>query len=132
MPTPVPPAYRRLLLTYPRAGRRAHEAVVLGTLLESDSAAGRLRPTRRDRMGFLLGGLLVRLPHRVGLVRVAPLLIADAGFHLFDQSNGADPERVLSEAEQTEQNAHSGLPSPEGEVPGLPPVVVGNGFGSPF
>src|SRR3954468_23364927 len=58
MNTQIPARYRRLLLTYSRAWRREHETVVLGTLLEADEAAGRSGPSRRDRMGFLLGGML--------------------------------------------------------------------------
>src|SRR3954470_2936283 len=105
MNTPIPARYHRLLLTYPRAWRREHETVVLGTLLEADEAAGRSRPSRRDRAGFLLGGMLVRLPHRVKPSRAARLLIADTGWHPFDQSNGFDPQREPTEGEQVRLNA---------------------------
>jgi hypothetical protein len=131
MSTQIPPHYRRLLLTYPRAWRRAHEAVVLGTLLEADSAAGRLRPTRRDRMGLLLGGLLVRLPHRAAVVHAAPLPVAVAGFHLFDQGNGAAPEREPTESELERWNAAHAPRRDGGETPvALPGAIFGNGFGN--
>src|SRR3954451_5256954 len=104
MTSPIPPRYGRLLASYPRAWRRQHETVVLGTLLEADEAAGRSRPSRRDRMGFLIGGMLARLPPRVKPPRAARLLIADAGWHSFDQSNGFDPQREPTEAEQVTQN----------------------------
>jgi hypothetical protein len=104
MSTSIPPGYRRLLATYPRAWRRAHEAVVLGTLLDSDAASGRARPEPRDRIGLLVGGLLVRLPHRMHVVRAAGLPIAATDFRLFDQSNGFDPQREQSESELVKQN----------------------------
>src|SRR4051812_45899891 len=116
MNTEIPPRYRRLLITYPRVWRREHESVVLGTLLDADEAAGRTRPGRRDRIGFLLGGMLVRLPHRVRPSRAVPLLVADAGWHPFDQGNGFDPQREPTESEQVTQNAHdrnTGLDSGE-------------------
>ena len=115
----MPPRYRRLLITYPRAWRREHESVVLGTLLEADEAAGRTEPSRRDRAGFLLGGILVRLPHRIRPSRAAPLLIADSGWRPFDQSNGFDPQREPTEGELEHWNA--------AHDPGDPAVVIGPG-----
>ena len=101
MTSPIPPRYRRLLATYPRVWRAEHEQVVLGTLLEADDAAGRTRPALRDRVGFLAGGLLVRLPHHVRPARLAARLPIDtAGFHLFDQTNGLTPRREEPEEER--------------------------------
>jgi hypothetical protein len=105
MDTDIPRRYHRLLITYPRRWRREHETVVLGTLLEADEAAGRSRPHRRHRVGFLVGGMLIRLPHRVRPSRAAHLLIADAGWHAFDQSNGFDQQREPTEGELEHWNA---------------------------
>src|SRR4051794_11773857 len=120
MNAPIPPRYHRLLLTYPRAWRREHETVVLGTLLEADEAVGRGRPSRRDRVGFLIGGMLARLPHHVRPSRAARLLIADAGWRPFDQSNGSDPEREPTESELEHWNA--------AHERGAPGVVIGPGL----
>jgi len=108
MTSPIPPRYRRLLATYPRAWRREHEAVVLGTLLQADEAAGRDHPTRRDRLALLTNGIGVRLGrrHRRTPLPSGAVLHLPADFHLFDQANDAALERELTAAEQITQNAH--------------------------
>jgi hypothetical protein len=126
MTTPIPARYRRLLATYPHAWRRQHETVVLSTLLEADEAAGRDRPTQRDRFALLAGGLSVRLGRRH-----APLPILSGSnlglltdFHLFDQGNGAIVERQPTEQEQIQANealGHSGeSPMPAPWAAGMP------------
>src|SRR3954452_9376103 len=127
MNRPMPPADGRLLVTYPPAWRREHETVVLGTLLEADEAAGRSAPSRRDRMGFLLGGMLVRLPHRVRPSRAAHLLIADAGWHSFDQSNGFDPQRDPTEGELEHWNAAHEAGVGDARVAAIAPSGIGVG-----
>ena len=106
MSTQIPPRYRRLLITYPRAWRRQHEAVVLGTLLEVDEAAGRNHPTRRDRFALLTDGIGVRLGgrHRRTPLPSGAVLHLPADFHMFNQANGAIVERQPTEQEQTRAN----------------------------
>lgn len=127
MTTTIPPRYRRLLATYPRAWRREHEAVVLSTLLEADEAAGRDRPTRRDRFALLTGGLGVRLGRRHAPIPILAgsnlSLLSD--FHLFDQGNGAIVERQPTEQEQIQANTARGL---SGEAP-MPLGIPGGGLG---
>jgi hypothetical protein len=51
--------YRQLLLAYPRGYRAVRGDDMVGTLMES-SAPGRSRPTAKDTMALILGGLKVR------------------------------------------------------------------------
>src|SRR4051812_16895091 len=127
MNTQIPARYHRLLLTYPRAWRREHETVVLGTLLEADEAAGRSRPSRRDRMGFLIGGMLVRLPPRVRPSPAAPPPLPDAGWPPFDQSNGFDPQREPTESELEHWNAAHEAGVGDARVAAIAPSGIGVG-----
>ena len=129
MTSPIPPRYRRLLATYPRAWRREHEAVVLGTLLEADEAAGRSHPTRRDRFALLTDGIGVRLGrrHRRTPLPSGAVLHLPTDFHMFNQANGAPLERELSEAEQITQNTHGG--SATSEAGNVSPRITGVSLG---
>lgn len=60
--------YRRLLRWYPRAWRRANEAVVLGTMLDVAEHEGRSRPTARQHASVMVHGLGVRMDVRSALV----------------------------------------------------------------
>ena len=131
MTSPIPPRYRRLLATYPRGWRREHEAVVLGTLLEVDEAAGRNHPTRRDRFALLIDGLGVRLGrgHRRTPLPSGAVLHLPTDFHLFNQANGAVVEHERTEREQIAENAALGRglkPPTPGEI-ALTPILPGGG-----
>ncbi|MGN9908606.1 hypothetical protein ACTMTJ_13770 [Phytohabitans sp. LJ34] len=83
---PLERAYRRLLLAYPRHYRRERGAEILTTLLDA-AAPDQRRPTRRDALDLVMGGLRRRfaiprgpLPAAVAImVALLAALFATAG-----------------------------------------------------
>ncbi|WP_067172001.1 hypothetical protein [Microtetraspora niveoalba] len=63
--TPLERRYRRLLAWYPEAHREQHEEEMIAVLL-AGADPGQDRPTARDTLDLLRGGLAIRLRHAVG------------------------------------------------------------------
>ncbi|MEV4508444.1 hypothetical protein AB0K00_05750 [Dactylosporangium sp. NPDC049525] len=75
MTAPLERRYRRLLLAYPAAYRRSHGAELLTALLDA-AGPDRVRPSRRDVVDLVRGGLRQRFRLPVGKAPVAVAVFA--------------------------------------------------------
>lgn len=90
-------AYRRAILAYPRAWRREHGEVMLGTLLDAAEAAGRVVPTLRELASLVAHGLGERLNRRSAraLCLMAAIFAATGSVLSFSPGLGTEPWPTL-------------------------------------
>lgn len=91
----IPRSYRRLLITYPRAWRKAYGDIALTALLDVHAATGQVRPSSADRMRFYAAGISKRTARQRRHI-LPPLIVPG---HRFDQTNGMIVEREQTAAE---------------------------------
>ena len=88
MTTPLERRYRRLLRAYPAAYRRRHGDELLTTLLDA-AGPDRVRPSRRDVVDLVRGGLRQRFRLPVGKAPVAVAVFAAFAFGALGAGTGS-------------------------------------------